>query len=116
VCSCGRDMRSSCCAIAGDAGTSSCGTTRGCCTARCRSSRLPGDCCAAPPSSARKPSPEERTVSTEAELERLRRDVQYLKDRADILDCIAAHARGCDRHDVALLTNTYHDDGADEHG
>ena len=55
-------------------------------------------------------------MSTEAELERLRRDVQYLKDRADILDCIAAHARGCDRHDVALLTNTYHDDGADEHG
>ena len=55
-------------------------------------------------------------MSTEIELERLRRDVQYLKDRADILDCIAAHARGCDRHDVSLLTSTYHDDGIDEHG
>ena len=55
-------------------------------------------------------------MSTEIELERLRKDVQYLKDRADILDCIAAHARGCDRHDVSLLTSTYHDDGIDEHG
>jgi hypothetical protein len=50
------------------------------------------------------------------ELERLRRDVQYLKDRAEILECIARHARGCDRHDVELLTSTYHDDGIDEHG
>ena len=24
--------------------------------------------------------------------------------------------RGCDRHDVELLTSTYHDDGVDEHG
>lgn len=50
------------------------------------------------------------------ELAQLQRDVQYLKDRAAILDCIAAHARGCDRHDVDLLTSTYHDDGVDVHG
>jgi hypothetical protein len=49
-------------------------------------------------------------------LEQLRRDVQYLKDRQAILDCIARHARGCDRHDVELLTSTYHNDGQDEHG
>lgn len=50
------------------------------------------------------------------ELEELRRDVRYLKDRAAVADCIARHARGCDRHDAELLTSTYHDDGIDEHG
>ncbi len=55
-------------------------------------------------------------MNTETELEELRRDVQYLKDRAAILDCIARHARGCDRHDAELLSSTYHDDGVDEHG
>jgi ketosteroid isomerase-like protein len=55
-------------------------------------------------------------VNVEAELTELRRKVQHLEDRAAILDCIAAHARGCDRHDVDLLTSTYHDDGVDEHG
>ena len=55
-------------------------------------------------------------MDIEAQLDDLRRDVQYLKDRSEILDCIARHARGCDRHDVELLTSTYHDDGVDEHG
>lgn len=49
-------------------------------------------------------------------LEQLRRDVRYLKDRAEILDCIARHARGCDRHDAELLAGTYAPDGTDEHG
>ncbi len=53
---------------------------------------------------------------TDDELDRLRRDVQWLKDRAEILDCVARHARGCDRHDAGLLTGTYHPDGIDEHG
>ena len=55
-------------------------------------------------------------MSIETELEELRRDVQYLKDRAAVLDCIATHARGCDRHDVSLLTSAYHDESIDEHG
>jgi len=55
-------------------------------------------------------------MTTEPDIERLRRDVQYLMDRAAILDCIAAHARGCDRHDPELLTSAYHDDAVDEHG
>jgi ketosteroid isomerase-like protein len=55
-------------------------------------------------------------MTVEDDLDELRRDVQYLKDRTDILDCIARHARGCDRHDVELLTSTYHDDATDEHG
>ena len=50
------------------------------------------------------------------ELEQLKRDVRYLMDRQAILDCIARHARGHDRHDVEILTNAYHPDGIDEHG
>src|SRR5690349_18308293 len=58
----------------------------------------------------------ERGNMHETELERLRGDVRYLKDRAEILDCIAAHARGCDRHDVELLGGAYHPDACDVHG
>lgn len=53
---------------------------------------------------------------TDDDLETLRRDVRYLKDRAEILDCIARHARGCDRHDNDLITSAYHPDATDEHG
>ena len=55
-------------------------------------------------------------MSAENDLDVLRRDVQYLMDRQAILDCIARHARGHDRHDVDLLTGAYHEDGVDEHG
>jgi ketosteroid isomerase-like protein len=55
-------------------------------------------------------------VSTDPQLDELRRDVQYLKDRTDIADCIARHARGCDRHDAELLASAYADDAVDEHG
>src|SRR4051794_12095205 len=55
-------------------------------------------------------------MTIDDELAALRRDVQYLQDRAAILDCIARHACGCDRHDVELLTSAYHDDAVDEHG
>jgi hypothetical protein len=51
-----------------------------------------------------------------AELEALRRDVRHLMDRTEILDCIARHARGCDRHDTDLISSCYHPDGVDEHG
>lgn len=50
------------------------------------------------------------------ELDQLRRDLQLLKDRAAIQDCIAVHARGHDRHDVDLLSAAYHHDGVDVHG
>ena len=53
---------------------------------------------------------------SQTDLDQLRRDVQYLRDRVEILDCIARHARGCDRHDVDLVTSAYHDDATDEHG
>ena len=47
---------------------------------------------------------------------KLKRNVQYLKERLAIQDCIARHARGHDRHDTALLVSTYWEDGVDEHG
>jgi hypothetical protein len=49
-------------------------------------------------------------------LDDLRRDVQYLKDRMAILDCIATLSRGTDRHDADLMTGAFHDDGWDAHG
>ncbi len=49
-------------------------------------------------------------------LEQRERKLQYLTDRAAILDCVARHARGCDRFDSALLASAYHEDGVDEHG
>ncbi|MDV7240999.1 MULTISPECIES: nuclear transport factor 2 family protein [Rhodococcus] len=53
---------------------------------------------------------------TTDDVARLQRDVRYLMDRGEILDCVARHSRGCDRHDSDLLCGTYHDDGIDEHG
>lgn len=50
------------------------------------------------------------------QIRELQQKVDYLLDRQAILDCIAAHARGHDRHDAALITAAYHDDGIDEHG
>ncbi|APE16077.1 hypothetical protein BOH72_13500 [Mycobacterium sp. WY10] len=55
-------------------------------------------------------------TTTDAEMDTLRSDVRYLMDRTEILDCISRHARGCDRHDIDLITSAYHDDGVDEHG
>src|SRR5438105_2950364 len=55
-------------------------------------------------------------MSTDDELAQLHRDVQYVKDRLDILDCVNNQARGHDRHDVELMTSVYHDDSVDEHG
>jgi hypothetical protein len=49
-------------------------------------------------------------------LERLARDVQYLKDRLAIEDVVHRHARGHDRFDVEIMTSCYHPDGIDEHG
>jgi hypothetical protein len=55
-------------------------------------------------------------MDIDSALEKLQCDVQYLMDRTAILDCVAQHARGCDRHDIALISAAYHDDGVDEHG
>lgn len=55
-------------------------------------------------------------MSIETGLDTLQRDVRYLMDRTAILDCIVRHARGCDRHDIDLITAAYHPDAVDEHG
>lgn len=55
-------------------------------------------------------------MTIETDLATLQREVRYLLDRIAIMDCIARHARGCDRHDVDLICSAYHDDGVDEHG
>ena len=55
-------------------------------------------------------------MTADTDLSLLRRDVQYLLDRTAIHDCIALHARGCDRHDADLISAAYHQDGVDEHG
>lgn len=46
----------------------------------------------------------------------LRKTVQYLKDRQDILDCLTREARGRDRHDAELTVSCFWEDGYDEHG
>jgi hypothetical protein len=55
-------------------------------------------------------------MTAEIDLGTVARDVRYLMDRTDILDCISRHARGCDRHDIDLISSAYHADGVDEHG
>lgn len=55
-------------------------------------------------------------MTVDADLARLAQDVRYLMDRTKILDCVSRHARGCDRHDVDLITAAYREDGVDEHG
>lgn len=55
-------------------------------------------------------------MSASVDLEQLARDVQYLKDRRAIEDCINRHARGHDRCDLEIMASCYHEDGVDEHG
>lgn len=52
----------------------------------------------------------------EARLEALEKEMRHLKDRQEILDVVAMHARGCDRFDNDLLSAVYHEGGFDEHG
>jgi hypothetical protein len=50
------------------------------------------------------------------ELAQLRREVQELRDRQEIQDCLVGYSRGLDRHDSELLSSIYHDDAIDHHG
>lgn len=55
-------------------------------------------------------------MNTDERVGQLERKLQYLIDRTEILDCIARHARGCDRFDAEMLASAYHENGVDEHG
>jgi hypothetical protein len=55
-------------------------------------------------------------MTTEERLAQLERELRQLKDRQEILDCVARHARGCDRFDSEVLASAFHADGVDEHG
>ena len=55
-------------------------------------------------------------MTSEERIAALEEQLRYLSDRQAILDCVASNARGCDRHDSALLAASYHEDGIDEHG
>lgn len=50
------------------------------------------------------------------EFEELRRDVQYLRDRAEIRDCLLRYCRGIDRLDWDLAETAYHPDAIDNRG
>jgi hypothetical protein len=50
------------------------------------------------------------------ELDEIRREVRYLRDRQAILDCINAYCRGLDRLDAELLNGSYHEGALDRHG
>ena len=53
--------------------------------------------------------------AAEARLLRLEKEVRYLRDRQDIVDCIHRYTRGLDRLDARILSGAYHADAVDNH-
>lgn len=45
-----------------------------------------------------------------------RQESRQLADRLEISDCVMRHVRGVDRHDAALVSDTYHPDGVARYG
>jgi hypothetical protein len=52
----------------------------------------------------------------DADIEHLLREIRYLRDRQEILDCINRYGRGLDRLDGDLIGSAYHSDAVDNHG
>lgn len=46
----------------------------------------------------------------------LRRDIRYLRDRAEIADCLHRYCRGVDRGDFDFAATAYHPDAVDDRG
>ena len=67
-------------------------------------------------SEARLAQLERKLADLAADLADRDRRLRYLADRVEILDCVARHARGCDRFDGDVLASAFHEDGIDEHG
>lgn len=55
-------------------------------------------------------------MTMDGDFEQLRKTVQQLKDRQDILDCIQRECRARDRQDEAQINACWWEDGVDEHG
>lgn len=55
-------------------------------------------------------------MDLEGQIAELRRELNFVKDRVAILDCVNRHSRGHDRHDADLMSSAYFPDGIDEHG
>ena len=55
-------------------------------------------------------------ATTDERLDELIREVRYLRDRQEILDCVNLYGRGLDRLDAALIRDAYHPDAIDHHG
>ncbi len=55
-------------------------------------------------------------MTSDAEFQKLKETVQYLKDRQDILDCIQRESRSRDRQDAEMINGCWWQDGVDEHG
>jgi hypothetical protein len=55
-------------------------------------------------------------IGIDAEIQQLRAEVRYLRDRQDILDCVNRYGRGLDRLDAGLIESAYHPDAIDNHG
>lgn len=63
------------------------------------------------------------TTSLKNEIDELRqqlasvtKQMTFLDDRRQILDCILSYCRGLDRHDQEILESAFHDDAIDNHG
>jgi hypothetical protein len=48
--------------------------------------------------------------------EDLARELRYVRDRLDIMDCINRYCRGVDRFDFELMKSAYHADALDDRG
>lgn len=55
-------------------------------------------------------------MTTEDRLAEIERKLQHLIDIQEIRECIARHARGCDRHDAACNASAFHEGGVHELG
>jgi hypothetical protein len=55
-------------------------------------------------------------AKTDADFEALAKEVRYLRDRADIQDCIYRYCRGLDRLDREMALSAYHPDAIDDRG
>jgi hypothetical protein len=55
-------------------------------------------------------------MDADVRIAQLEQKLQHLMDRQEVLDCVARHARGCDRFDIEVTASAFLPGGVDEHG